>query len=385
MSVSTPADPVPDILVVDDTPANLQLLGGMLKERGYKVRPAPNGKLALQAAKSAVPDLILLDINMPEIDGYEVCARLKRDERLRGVPVIFISALNETMDKVLAFGVGGVDYITKPFQFEEVDARVSVHLKLRRLQLDLEIRNRELQQSNEELRRLQELRDNLTHMIVHDLRSPLSGVLGACDLVGAEADKLSSGPRQMIGIARNGLNQALAMINSLLDVSKMEAGELHPERAECDLVALVREATDALEALRGSRKLHIESVPDTVTASVDRDLISRVVQNLVGNALKFTGSAGMVRVQIVREPARFRVTVTDDGPGIPTEFHERIFEKFGQIKTGRPRVGTGLGLTFCRLAVEAHGGRIGVNSRLSHGSEFWFEIPDAPPRQGDSN
>jgi len=137
---------VPDIIVVDDTPANLQLLTGMLKERGYKVRPVPSGKLALQAAKNDPPDLILLDIMMPEMDGYEVCERLKADERLREVPVIFISALNETMDKVRAFGVGGVDYVTKPFQFEEVSARISTHLELQRQRREL----KELQRVKEE-------------------------------------------------------------------------------------------------------------------------------------------------------------------------------------------------------------------------------------------
>src|SRR3954465_14395356 len=122
-----------DILIVDDTPANLQLLGGMLRERGHKVRPVPDGKMALQVAHTAPPDLILLDINMPGMNGYEVCAQLKRADRTRDIPVIFISALTETLDKVMAFAVGGVDYVTKPFQFEEVDARVACHLSLRRL------------------------------------------------------------------------------------------------------------------------------------------------------------------------------------------------------------------------------------------------------------
>ncbi len=181
----------PNILVVDDTPENLHVLAGMLNERGYKVRPVPSGKLALQAAKMTKPDLILLDINMPDLNGYEVCAQLKRDERMLDVPVIFISALNETIDKVMAFGVGGVDYITKPFQFEEVEARVAVHLKLRRTQMELEWRNAELKKTNEELRRLHELRDNLTNMIIHDLRSPLTGVVGAFELIGDEVDRLS--------------------------------------------------------------------------------------------------------------------------------------------------------------------------------------------------
>jgi len=137
-----------NIMVVDDVSANLQVLTGMLKERGYKARPVPNGKLALLAARKEPPDLILLDINMPDMNGYEVCQHLKADDLLRGIPVIFISALHENLDKVKAFAIGGVDYITKPFQMEELHARVETHLKLRRLQTELEWTNARLAQAN---------------------------------------------------------------------------------------------------------------------------------------------------------------------------------------------------------------------------------------------
>src|SRR5947209_17146623 len=133
---------------VDDTPANLQVLAGMLKGRGYRVRPVPSGKLALLAAQRDPPDLILLDINMPDMNGYEVCEHLKADDKLKGIPVIFISALTEQLDKVKSFAVGGVDYITKPFQMEELHARVETHLKLRRLQIDLEDANSRLERVN---------------------------------------------------------------------------------------------------------------------------------------------------------------------------------------------------------------------------------------------
>ena len=138
---------------MDDTPANLQVLAGMLKDRGYKVRPVPSGKLALSAARHDPPDLILLDINMPEMDGYEVCKHLKADDSLRGIPVIFISALTEQLDKVKAFASGGVDYITKPFQMEELHARVETHLKLRRLQIELEETNARLAIANDRMSR----------------------------------------------------------------------------------------------------------------------------------------------------------------------------------------------------------------------------------------
>jgi len=136
------------ILIVDDTPANLQVLAGMLKDRGYKVRPVPGGKLALAAARRDPPDLILLDINMPEMNGYEVCEHIKADEKLKGIPIIFISALTEQLDKVKAFATGGVDYITKPFQMEELHARVETHLKIHRLQTELEQLNSQLARAN---------------------------------------------------------------------------------------------------------------------------------------------------------------------------------------------------------------------------------------------
>jgi phosphoserine phosphatase RsbU/P len=155
-----PAKPTtgrPSILVVDDAPANLQVLSGMLKDRGYKARPVPNGKLALQAARRDPPDLILLDINMPGMNGYEVCEHLKADDQLKRIPVIFISALTEQMDKVKAFTIGGVDYLTKPFQMEELHARVETHLKLRRLQIELEEYSRHLELARDRLKRDLEL------------------------------------------------------------------------------------------------------------------------------------------------------------------------------------------------------------------------------------
>src|ERR1035437_6404886 len=163
---ATKQQQAPNILMVDDTPANLLLLEKMLMERGYKARPVLSGKLALLAARTEPPDLILLDIAMPEMNGYEVCEQLKADAALKDIPVIFISALNETIDKVKAFGVGGVDYVTKPFQFEEVYARVQTHLQLRRLE---------------------KLRDDLTHMVVHDLRNSLKVICGFLEML--EFDK----------------------------------------------------------------------------------------------------------------------------------------------------------------------------------------------------
>jgi signal transduction histidine kinase len=379
MEQRTSREDVPNVIVVDDTPANLQLLTGMLKERGYKVRPVPSGKLALQAAKNDPPDLILLDIMMPEMDGYEVCERLKADEKLREIPVIFISALNETMDKVRAFGVGGVDYVTKPFQFEEVNARVSTHLKLQR-------QRRELKENYDQLRRLEKLRDNLVHMIVHDLRSPLTGISGFLDLaLELEKETLTENGLDYLQTAKRSTTAVIDMVSAVLDVSKMEAGEMKLHLVECDLVRIAADLMSGMQSLKEAREMILNAPPVPVTVVADKDLILRVIQNLLGNALKFTPSDGWIRLGIEPDENRVCVRVWDNGLGIPAEYRERIFEKFGQVeaRANRQKHSTGLGLTFCKLAVEAHGGSVGVESEIGKGSTFWFVLPKDGPAGED--
>jgi len=370
---------VSNVIVVDDTPANLQLLTGMLKERGYKVRPVPSGKLALQAAKNDPPDLILLDVMMPEMDGYEVCKQLKADEKLKEIPVIFISALNETMDKVRAFTVGGVDYVTKPFQFGEVDARVRTHLELQR-------QRRKLNENYEHLRRLEELRDNLVHMIVHDLCNPLTGICGFLDLVLDKKETLTEDCLDYLETARRSTTAVIDMVNAVLDVSKMEAGEMKLHLAECDLVRMAVDLISGMQSLKEGREMILDAPPAPVTVVGDGDLLLRVIQNLLGNALKFTPSDGWIRLSIEPDENRVCVRVWDNGPGVPEEYLEKIFEKFGQVeaRANQQKHSTGLGLTFCKLAVEAHGGSIGVESEVGKGSTFWFVLPkDGPAHEGN--
>jgi signal transduction histidine kinase len=358
-----------NILIVDDTPANLQVLAGMLRDRGYKARPIPCGKLALQAAKNLPPDLILLDINMPDMNGYEVCQQLKADPALKDIPVLFISALNETVDKLKAFEVGGVDYITKPFRFEEVNARVEVHI-------DLLMHRRQLQKSYADLRKLEEMRDGLIHIVVHDMRSPLNGISGFLELIEMiDGNSLSPKGKTYMANARQSTRRLLEMVNSLLDISKMEARKLELHRSEVDLVAIAREAIAQAESQRGARTVTVEAPADLPQASVDAELVFRIFQNLIGNALKFTPADGTVKISLAVDNGQIRCVIADNGPGIPAEFHQRIFEKFGQVHADRQRLGTGLGLNFCKLAVEAHGGRIGLESEAGKGSRFWFSLP----------
>ncbi|MCE9584576.1 MAG: hybrid sensor histidine kinase/response regulator [Planctomycetes bacterium] len=346
---------VPNILIVDDTPANLLLMERMLAERGYRPRPVPSGRLALEAAHAEPPDLILLDISMPEMNGYEVCARLKADTALKEIPVIFVSAMNETIDKLKAFRAGAVDYVTKPFQFEEVYARIQTHLQLRRLE---------------------SFRDDLIHLIVHDLRNPLAVICNFLEILELrEIRNLSTSSQELVPVARRNARDLLEMIGSLLDVSKMRAGELKLQREPNDLCTLIRAVLDITKPLPGGRTVTLEVPEAPVTIIADVGLVRRVFRNLLSNALKFTPDGGDIRVVVALSASEVRVSVTDKGPGISPEHHQRIFEKFGQVEDGTSRPGTGLGLTFCKLAVEAHGGRIGVESEVGKGSTFWLELP----------
>jgi|GEM_PF-4712250 len=257
---STHQHPAPNILIVDDTPANVLLLARMLTERGYRTRSAPGGVLALEAARAETPDLILLDVAMPEMDGYQVCECLKADPVLKDIPVIFISALHETLNKVKAFRVGGVDYVTKPFHFEELHARVQTHLRLRRLE---------------------QLRDDLTQMVVHDLRNPLTVICGFLDILEFhDARKLSASTRTLVTVARRSAEDLLNMIGSILDVSKIGAGEMKLQREPCDLPALIRTVLDSSQPLPDSRSLTLDATESSLIITADIGLIRRVFQNL---------------------------------------------------------------------------------------------------------
>ena len=356
-----------DVLAIDDNRNNLLLLCGMLKERGFRVRPATSGKLGLQAAKFMPPDVILLDVNMPDMDGYEVCRELKQSEVLKQIPVIFLSALGESMDKLRAFESGGFDYITKPFKIEEVAARIDTQVTIRRLRQDLQKRYEELQEA-------EQLRDKLVNLIVHDLRNPLGVVLTSLDYI-LYRNNLNSSDVQLLDSALGQANLMNGMIDDMLHIGRLEGNKMPIKAAEQDIPAVLEEARASV-ALRGQR-LMLDLFAAPGTAVFDRELVRRVLTNLIGNAAKFTPEGGTIEISVKEAAEGTRFEVRDSGPGIPAEYHERIFEKFGRVEAAQSLKGrsTGLGLTFCRLAVEAHGGRIGVESEVGQGSLFWFTLP----------
>ena len=361
----------PNILIVDDTPANLQLLAEMLKEHGYRVRVARSGPLALQAAQHEPPDLMLLDIIMPEMDGYEVCARLKADARLREVPIIFVSALTEPLDKVRAFRSGGVDYLTKPFHGEEVAARVHTPLEIRR-------QRHELQAQVAYLRELETMRDSLVHMIVHDLRSPLNGILGGLELLSMNAENMPEMEHKCLELARNAGMTLSEMINTLLDITRLEANQMPLTLAPADLAETVQRGIDLL-GKQAREQCDVQAAGDVMLVC-DAALLTRVVTNLVANAVKFSPEHTRVAVTACVEDGHAVVRVVDHGLGIPPEYHASVFQKFGQVELQRvhKKASTGLGLAFCKLAIEAQGGQIGLESAEGKGSTFWFKLPVNP-------
>ncbi|MGA8810764.1 MAG: response regulator [Thermoanaerobaculia bacterium] len=362
------------LLVVDDDAANREVLSRRLERQGHEVRTASNGLDAMRILGESAFDLVLLDIMMPEMDGYEVLGRIKTDSRLQNIPVIMISALNELQSVVRCIEAGAEDYLTKPFNPTLLKARIGACLEKKRGRDRESALFEQLQNNYKRLQELETQRDDMRNMIVHDLRTPLTALIVGIEML--EMDGTLSGTQQeIIAIAVGGGRTLLGMINDLLDVEKMESGSTQLQYDEITPAALIAGALAQVAFLAEESRttLVTEVAADLPAFSGDVKKLSRTLVNLIGNAIKFTAD-GTVTVSAQQdEPSVIRFAVHDTGEGIPFESFGRIFEKFGQLDSRR--VGTGLGLAFCKLAVEAHGGTISVASTLGVGSTFSFTIP----------
>lgn len=361
------ATPAPNVLVVDDTPVNLQILDELLTSAGYQTRLVTSGNQALTVARRRIPDLVLLDIMMPGMDGFAVCRQFKSDPQLAGVPILFLSAVTSTNEKIRAFDEGGVDYITKPFNMTEVEARVKTHILLQRQKQELAVRNQKLME-------LELMRDSLVHMLVHDMRSPLFlielGLHTLKEVVPTEPGKYAGALEQISTQVR----QLDSMSRKMLDLSRLESGQMPVDVQDNDINQVARRIVEAMST--SSRAIEFKPLStEPALARFDTDLTHRVLMNLVENAVKWGGDSLNIRLTIEGHDEHVRVVVSDQGPGIPAEFHSTIFEKFRQVGVGKSRSGIGLGLAFCKLAIEAQGGKIGVESTPGHGASFWFTLP----------
>lgn len=352
------------VLVVDDQEINRLLVSRALQAEGHQILEASSGQEALVILAQQRVDAIMLDVLMPGLNGYDTCLALKSNEHTRNIPVLLVTALEERSDRLRGIEVGARDFITKPIDPREVALRTRNAVESKLLFDDL-------QDSYQKLRSLEELRDNLTHMIVHDLRTPLTGIVGYTKILMRQAS-LTSDQTEMMGRI-NGLSSALVeMVSSILDVSRLEADELPLTTETTNLCEVVRQGA---ELGAGDRKIDFE-MPGETSLDCDPGLIVRVVTNLVSNAVKYTPAGKNVRVLLEDRGPVTRLSVIDAGPGLPAEFHSKIFDKFVQVVSGkRQPYSSGLGLTFCRLAIEKHGGKIGVESPPGQGCCFWFELP----------
>lgn len=386
MERDQPAADAPLILVADDVAANVELLFDQLHVLGFRAISAADGPTALAMCFEHRPDLCILDVSMPAGDlgcdargtGFEVCRRIKRDPRTSRIPVIFVTALNDTTDRVKAIEAGGDDFLTKPHNRLVLGARVRSLLKLKAATDALE-------ESARKMKELEKLRDDLMKMIVHDLKSPLTSVLATIEmLLEGDFGPLAARQRSALGDAEGKAEDLLALIEDLLEVRRIEETalmlNLEPIAPGALLTEIVHEWSHRFQ--QDGAVASVDVSDEAPVFHADRQLIKRVVGNLIQNALTHSATAVTIQLLVRKHADGVLFTVADNGPGIPAEYHEIIFRKFEQVRTPHvPRVrSSGLGLAFCKLVVESHGGRIWVQSAgEGQGSAFHFSLPVMPP------
>lgn len=370
--------PLADILIVDDTLPNLRLLADMLSSYRYKVRGASNGKMALKAARLSPPDLILLDIMMPEMDGYEVCRQLKEGDNTRDIPIIFISAINETMDKVKAFALGGVDYITKPFQLEEVLARVRTHLSIQQLQRQLQEKNAELAEANRQLEQVNidlaasnEELDAFSHTVAHNLKNPLNVIFGY-SLMLHEGGTSTKEARKFLQVIENTTMKMESIINELLLLASVRSGEV--VFSTLNMLEIVLNVQARLNNKITESNAQI-TLPDKWPAALGyAPWIEEIWVNYLSNAIKYGGKPPVLTMGAdPQSDGTVKFWIQDNGAGLTRAEQEKLFTPFTRV-TQLNIEGHGLGLSIVQRIIEKLGGQTGVESKVGQGSRFYFTL-----------
>jgi two-component system sensor histidine kinase/response regulator len=362
--MNSPSPPPECILVVDDQEQNLRVVGTVLTMMGYEIVLATSAEQAFKRLAARTPDLILLDLLMPGVDGLEACRRLKSDGRYADVPVIFLSAADDKNLVVQALESGGVDYLTKPFNKAELLSRVRTHLALKK--------------ARDDLRHLAEDKDELLGILAHDLKNHLAGMKLSAGLLADRADEL---PPRCLRLAENiahSTDRMLVFVKEFLANQSAERLALRPVRA--DLGAIVRAATERHRAAAGVKRIDLSAdIPaEPVAIFVDTEAVSQVFDNLLTNAIKFSPAGKSVRVAIGAPAGGFaRCTVQDEGPGFTAEDQQRMFSRYGRL-SARPTGGepsTGLGLSIVKRLVESMQGKISLESEPGEGAVFALLLP----------
>lgn len=405
------------ILVVDDQPQNIRLIGTLLREH-YNLLIADNGPKAIETALGKMPDLILLDIMMPEMSGFEVCEALKNDKRTREIPIIFLTAKTETEDILKAFEIGGVDYVTKPFNALEVMARIKTHLELKnskdtikqqyselikkneqltkaysdlehqaqnlnKLYLQLIQNETFLRKSNEELQKLNEMKDKFFSIVSHDLRSPFAGILTMTDILNHHIDEFSKDELvDMLRSLNKTAQQTYKFIEDLLEWSRSQMGRIQMNIEKEDLASIIAGTLLTLNQQAELKNITIENnVPFGTYAFFDNNMMATIVRNLISNAIKFTHKGGKVSLNseqtTIQGKPFVRLSVSDTGVGMNEDKISQLFslEKVQSTPGTEKEKGTGLGIVICRDFIEKMGGKISVESKLNEGTTFYVDIP----------
>ncbi len=354
----------PTILLVDDEPKNLRLLGSILQQQGYEIEFATSGAEALHWMEEHLFDLILLDVMMPEMDGFEVCRQLKNSPQSASIPVIFLTARTDSDSLVQGFSLGAVDYITKPIQKEELLARVRTHLTLRSQAIKLE--------------QLNASKDQFFSIIAHDLRSPLTSFLALSNLL---YDLENLGPEtltNLLGDFRTSGERLLSLLDNLLTWARIQRGMITANPMPLDLREMVQNCMMQITTQATGKNIGlINSIPARCLVTADSFMLDRILHNLLTNAIKFTPPGGTVEAGAEQLDRMLKIFISDTGMGIPQGSIGSLFE-IG-IKTSTPGTsgekGTGLGLILCREFVEKNGGEIWAENRPGSGAIFYFTIP----------
>lgn len=366
--------PCGTIMVIDDEPDNLNVMESCLSSSEFAVQLFTNGEQALEAARDVPPDILLLDVRMPGMDGYEVCSRFKADKRLQGIPILFLSALTSTEEITQGFSCGAVDYITKPFRTAEVLARVRTHISLSRAHAQLKLQH-------QRLLILEQQRDTYVHMLMHDMRTPLYALATHLKLIDdSEGKALSADNRESLEASIQCARTLMSMLSSAIDLSRLEQSSLMTKPQPVTVSSVFTAAKEQALAPSEVKRLSLALDPACTELFCDPYLTERILANFLVNAFKFAPAETPVTLGATpASPGKIRLWVKDEGPGIRPDDKRNIFKKFWTPKSPRSchnrRPSSGLGLAFCKAATEAQQGLIGVDSEAGAGSTFWIILP----------
>ena len=375
------------IMVVDDQPVNLKLLEDMMKDQGYGIRSFPRGRLALASAAQCPPDLILLDINMPEMNGFEVCQRLKADPRLAQIPIIFLSALNEIEDKIKALRSGGVDYVTKPFQFAEVQARVETHLQLHRLRQALEQHNQDLEElvrrrtrqlveAHARLKILDQSKSDFLRLICHEFRTPLNGLLGLTELVWDE-----SGPKWNANL-RRGYELSRERILAILDHAVLLTRiEVEAEDFACVRLPLAGVLTAAVRQVAewaSPRRVAVQYAPASAAFILGgHDLLVTAFLALLKTAVKFSEPGGIVRLASNSAADATQISIESRGLTVPPPAIPKFFDLFAIGEEATSAGVLGLDPPVAHRILALFGGSVTIENREPAGIRITVTLRSA--------